>query len=136
MEELLEVARRVAEREVARDIPPLEQAALPEAVIEAKDAPPPGSIMARRRYERLDATYLTLSNGMQARCCLASFVYLCTWNAKHSCSLGNFELSLSSDMQIVLCPCTGIAVQHTAAHVPAPVLCLDLGHIAKINTSN
>lgn len=66
-EDLRAVALRVREREAAGDIPPLQEAALPSAVIEAADAPARGSIAGRRAHERFGATELTLSNGMRAR---------------------------------------------------------------------
>ncbi len=64
-EELRAVAARVGEAEAAGRIPPLEQTALPGAVLEPADAPAPGAVVARRRHERFGATELTLSNGMQ-----------------------------------------------------------------------
>ncbi len=64
-EELRAVARRVGEAEAAGRIPPLEQTALPGAVLEPADAPAPGAVVARRRHERFGATELTLSNGMR-----------------------------------------------------------------------
>ena len=66
-EDLLAVALRVREREAAGDIPPLQEAALPGAVIEAAHAPARGSIVSRRGHERFGATELTFSNGMRAR---------------------------------------------------------------------
>ena len=66
-EDLRAVAERVRAREAAGDIPPLQEAALPSAVIEAADAPARGSIVGRRAHERFGATELTLSNGMRAR---------------------------------------------------------------------
>ena len=66
-EDLRAVAEHVREREAAGDIPPLQEAALPSAVIEATDAPARGSIVGRRAHERFGATELTLSNGMRAR---------------------------------------------------------------------
>lgn len=61
------MARRVGEREAAGDISPLEETALPGAVLEAVDLPPPGSITERRRHERFGATELVLSNGMRVQ---------------------------------------------------------------------
>ena len=66
-EDLRAVAERVREREAAGDIPPLQEAALPSAVIEAADAPARGGIAGRRAHEGFGATELTLSNGMRAR---------------------------------------------------------------------
>ncbi|KAK9846440.1 hypothetical protein WJX81_003803 [Elliptochloris bilobata] len=64
-DELLAVALRVREREAAGAIPPLQQDALPGAVIEGTGAPAPGTIVARRSHARFGASELTLSNGMR-----------------------------------------------------------------------